>query len=532
MTETRIRFLPRSPRSRLVALAVGLCLVPAIGLAAPPLGDLVDVSDEDPHSADISWLASSGITRGCNPPFNDRFCPDDPITRGQMAAFLHRALPDLPRGHEALVTDSAESIFYDDIVWLRETGVTEGCNPPMNDAYCPDETVTRGEMAAFLNRALDLELGEGGFADTSDHVFEEDIRRLAAAEITLGCNPPWNTLFCPDDPLTRAEMATFLARALGHGTASTENPGANDLTVSKFVVNREGVSLEAPYCGNGPIGEDQTLSHLLVIVHGDSRNACEYASWGIRSARLAGRLDETLVVAPHFLVDDDLDSDSDDALYWTSSSWKAGAMSESDERPWEVSSFTVVDEMIEHAAAVLPHLEEVVVAGHSAGGQFVNRYAASTRMTANMRFVVANPSSYLYLDPRRWDGDEFSELSESERDDCSWYDDYKYGLNDLYEYPEEVGEDGLRQQYNARRVIYLLGEHDDDDSASLLDSTCAADWQGDDRFERGTRFFDYLGTVYGSDVYQRHFLSVVPSVGHDASEMLASPQGQEALFED
>ncbi|MGF1664762.1 MAG: fibronectin type III domain-containing protein [Acidimicrobiia bacterium] len=51
-----------------------------------------DVEGSHLFSADIEWLASTGITRGCNPPANDRFCPEDPVTRGQMAAFLNRAL--------------------------------------------------------------------------------------------------------------------------------------------------------------------------------------------------------------------------------------------------------------------------------------------------------------------------------------------------------------------------------------------------------------------------------------------------------
>jgi len=55
-------------------------------------GSFVDVGASDTFFDDIEWLADQGITRGCNPPVNDRYCPDDPITRGQMAAFLRRAL--------------------------------------------------------------------------------------------------------------------------------------------------------------------------------------------------------------------------------------------------------------------------------------------------------------------------------------------------------------------------------------------------------------------------------------------------------
>jgi hypothetical protein len=50
----------------------------------------VDVPDTHTFSADIQWLADAGVTKGCNPPTNDRFCPDDNVTRAQMAAFMHR----------------------------------------------------------------------------------------------------------------------------------------------------------------------------------------------------------------------------------------------------------------------------------------------------------------------------------------------------------------------------------------------------------------------------------------------------------
>ncbi len=172
----------------------------------------VDISDSV-FEADILWIAGAGITRGCNPPTNDRFCPDQPVTRGQMAAFLSRAL-DLTHTGSWGFRDTSGSIFEQDIDRLAAARITLGCNPPTNDLFCPDQPVTRGQMAAFLSRALDLtHTGSWGFRDTSGSIFEQDIDRLAAARITLGCNPPTNDLFCPDQPVTRGQMAAFLHRA-------------------------------------------------------------------------------------------------------------------------------------------------------------------------------------------------------------------------------------------------------------------------------------------------------------------------------
>ena len=168
------------------------------------------------HQGNIEAIAAAGITRGCNPPDNDLFCPDEPVSRGQMAAFLHRALPDLPVvGERVVFVDSVDSVFAEDIAWLVSVGVTRGCNPPKNDRFCPEESVTRGQMAAFLVRALGLSGGGAWFTDTAGSVFAGDIAALADAGITRGCNPPRNDRFCPDDPVTREQMASFLSRALG-----------------------------------------------------------------------------------------------------------------------------------------------------------------------------------------------------------------------------------------------------------------------------------------------------------------------------
>src|SRR5690606_4339530 len=102
---------------------------------------------------DVAALANAGITRGCNPPSNDRFCPDEPVTRGQMAAFLVRAL-GLAASHLSFV-DTAGHTFAANISALAAAGITRGCNPPANDRFCPDDYVTRAQMAAFLRRAVD-----------------------------------------------------------------------------------------------------------------------------------------------------------------------------------------------------------------------------------------------------------------------------------------------------------------------------------------------------------------------------------------
>ena len=184
--------------------------------AALAAGTFTD-DDGNTHEGNIEAIAAEGITRGCNPPTNDLYCPSDPVTRGQMAAFLVRAFGYTDDGGGDLFTDDDDSIFENDIDKLATADVTRGCNPPANTEYCPDDFVTRGQMAAFIVRAFGYTDDGGGdlFTDDDDSIFENDIDKLATAGVTRGCNPPTNDRYCPDEPVLRDQMASFLARALG-----------------------------------------------------------------------------------------------------------------------------------------------------------------------------------------------------------------------------------------------------------------------------------------------------------------------------
>ena len=167
------------------------------------------------HYGDIVYIANLDITKGCNPPDNTLYCPTDSVSRQQMASFLVRALELAPAGKNAF-TDDAGSVHEADIDALAAAGITKGCNPPLNDKFCPDRAVTRGEMAAFLVRAFGYrDRGAGDlFVDDDGSIFAADIDRLAVAGVTKGCNPPANDRFCHDDPVTREQMASFIARAV------------------------------------------------------------------------------------------------------------------------------------------------------------------------------------------------------------------------------------------------------------------------------------------------------------------------------
>jgi Tol biopolymer transport system component len=178
-----------------------------------------DVPESNVFFDNVVWLAVQRITQGCNPPDNTLFCPTEFVTRGQMAAFLVRARGFSDGAGADLFVDDNGSVFELDIDRLGTAGVTKGCNPPINDRYCPGKYVTRGQMAAFLVRAFALtDLGlHDLFVDDNESIFEADIDKLGANRVSLGCNPPANDRFCPNDYVTRQQMAAFISRAVTTG---------------------------------------------------------------------------------------------------------------------------------------------------------------------------------------------------------------------------------------------------------------------------------------------------------------------------
>lgn len=233
-----------------LTLLIGLSLAAAGALT--PGGSFTD-DDGNIHEPSIEAIAAEGITRGCNPPLNDLYCPHATVTRGEMAAFLVRALDLTDDGGGNSFLDDDGSIFESDIAKLAAAGIARGCNPPDNTMYCPDDAVTRGQMAALLVRAMgytDSGLGDL-FTDDDGIVFEHDIDRLGTAGVTKGCNPPVNDRYCPHDLVQRDQMASFLTRALRLTTTTTTPPGSTTSTVpsAKGSVLAVGDIANEPHCG-------------------------------------------------------------------------------------------------------------------------------------------------------------------------------------------------------------------------------------------------------------------------------------------
>ncbi len=138
-----------------------------------------------------------------------RFCPRDPVTRDQMASFLVRALEMRGLDRTPFRDVTEANTHYRTIARLASEEITRGCT---DVRYCPSRGVSRAQMASFLVRALDLTpVRETSFSDVdSSNVHARQIQALANAGITRGCAP---SRFCPKDTVTREQMASFLVRA-------------------------------------------------------------------------------------------------------------------------------------------------------------------------------------------------------------------------------------------------------------------------------------------------------------------------------
>lgn len=170
--------------------------------------------DYSVHQNNIDKIFFEGITVGCNPPLNNEFCPERHITRGEMAAFIARALGLSAMSGTPAYDDVEGHLFEVAVDRLETAGIGFGCDA---DSFCPDRPLLRHEMAELLVRAFGYDNPEGTdfFVDDEGNEFEDSINKLANHRITVGCNPPDNDAYCPDRTLTRAEMATFFVRAMG-----------------------------------------------------------------------------------------------------------------------------------------------------------------------------------------------------------------------------------------------------------------------------------------------------------------------------
>ncbi|MBI6612769.1 alpha/beta hydrolase [Pseudomonas simiae] len=301
--------------------------------------------------------------------------------------------------------------------------------------------------------------------------------------------------------------------------------GVKEVSPDRFHLEAGDLSLGLSQDWRKPLPQ---VTRALVIVHGRLRNAQTYLQSAEDAAAHAGQAANTLVIAPQFLNASDVKRNHLDnqVLRWKGNDWMAGAPSTA---PGQISAYGALDQIIKHLGnrTLFPALKEIVVAGHSGGGQVVQRFALTghdhpTLRTEGirLRYVVANPSSYAYFTAQR--PVQFDTAS------CPGFNDWKYGLQHLPAYAKGQSAEQLEQAYVSRNITYLLGQQDTDPNHPALDKSCAAETQGAYRLIRGHNYFDYLKQGHPQ---LSHTLVEVPGVGHNGDGMFTSPEGQKVLFQ-
>lgn len=181
--------------------------------------EFTDVPPDGVHHDDILTTVDEGWASACA---EREFCPQEKVTRAQMARFLANAMRTSDRDFAEAETDhfdDDDGPYEDDINLIAEHGVAEGTG---DRTFSPDREVNRAEMSKFLISAIELiegqmrtssdEADEHPFDDVSpDSPFAEDIATIAHAEVTRGCDTDH---FCPTETVVRAQMASFLVRGL------------------------------------------------------------------------------------------------------------------------------------------------------------------------------------------------------------------------------------------------------------------------------------------------------------------------------
>lgn len=275
------------------------------------------------------------------------------------------------------------------------------------------------------------------------------------------------------------------------------------------------------------MGIHPNVKRAVIVVHGTSQNPGSYFSYIINNTEALGLSTESMVIAPFFKELENNPGTND--LYW-STGWRSGNLSQNSGPRY--SSFDVGDFLLLQLKdkTRFPNLKQITVVGHSAGGQYLQRFALGTQIPNDMpeyqfSFVVANPSSYAYLDNRRridTSTTDFGVPSTS----CSTYNNWAYGLDALNSYMSRVSVSQLIAQYLPRKVTYLSGGADTVRDTNLV-VTCEADLQGLNRNERERTYANHIETFYPNN---NHRYLEVPNVGHSASGMFGSSQGRSVIF--
>ena len=308
---------------------------------------------------------------------------------------------------------------------------------------------------------------------------------------------------------------------------------------------------------------NENITRALVFVHGINRDADNHFRTVLAAAFLADALNNTVIVAPRFAsnsrapgnqIGDCHDALAADEANWIcetqrADAWRSGGGEVGNDK---LTAFDFMDEIVRRLARkqVFPNLKRIVIAGHSAGGQFVIRYEMANQVHDSVgvpiSYVVSNPSAYTYVDDMRPTSSALPTtiaaaapgfipaapavmppafVPYADAKNCPGYDNWPYGLKNRIGYASRLTDDQLKKQLAARPVTYLLGEADIL-PLGVFDTSCPAIAQGPTRLARGLAFNRYVTERQGA----KHSAILVPFCGHSARCMFTSDVALPLIF--
>jgi hypothetical protein len=280
----------------------------------------------------------------------------------------------------------------------------------------------------------------------------------------------------------------------------------------------------------------------LFSIHSSGFDALQYYDNArIAASKVRGALPETLIIAPQFFEQKAIPGTVPEGmLFWRSSPFRGSARAAvgPEAKQLSISAFEVMDDWLTSltSSGQFPQLKDIVIVGHSGGGQFVQRYAMVGKFAPSKevlcRYVVSAPSSYAYPSGERFDPktNRFTTPEASTLSACPNYNQWGYGLEAPYAYFSDVASDLIAKRYAERNVMYLCGAQDADPNDDTIGKSCGAMLQGRHRLERMQVFAAYLQQKYGAAITRRHSFAVVPGIGHYGRGNMTSVSGLQFLF--
>ncbi len=293
------------------------------------------------------------------------------------------------------------------------------------------------------------------------------------------------------------------------------------------------------------------IRRALVMVHGTNRNPDRYFATATAAAFLAGALDDAIVIAPRVASADGGCRDvlAENEVSWScgGDSWRSGGVAASHK---DLTSFDLMDAILKKLAnkRMFPNMQAIVVAGHSAGGQFVARYEMANKVHETLgvpvSYVVANPSSYAWPEATRplavddaapanatlgWKEEKphtkFS-YGAFDASACARYNKWPAGLEDRTAgYTNGMPDEQLKKQLVSRPATYLLSQVDTLPLGGF-DSSCPAMAQGATRRARGEAYVKFVNETLGA----KHAVAIVPECGHNDRCVYTTPDVLPVIF--